>query len=113
MIIRTGQCNHCGKCCLSMKLGGPMLENPCIELHEDRCKFYVDEVNDKLYGHCLVHGRQGAIKKVKDRFGNKIIPEQIAWFEQNCIDYPLAKDAEAGYYTPPECSFRFEVVIDG
>jgi len=91
-----------------------MLENPCIELGEDRCKFYVDEVNDQMYGHCLIWGRgKNSIELVKDRYGNKITPEQIAWFNQNCIDYPSTKDIEAGYTLPPECSFSFEVAIDG
>ena len=106
---KVGSCNHCGKCCLPPV----MVENPCIELHEDRCKFYVEFDNAKLYGHCLIYGRQGVIKKVKDRFGTLITKEQIDWFNQNCIDYPLAKDCEAGVYPPLECSFTFEVQIDG
>ncbi|GAI86432.1 unnamed protein product [marine sediment metagenome] len=40
-LIKVGSCSHCGKCCLSMKLGGLMVENPMIDLDEDRCKFYV------------------------------------------------------------------------
>ena len=109
-IIRIGNCNHCGKCCLPPV----MVENPCIERGEDRCKFYVEIDNGKLYGHCLIYGRGNKpIKNVKDRFGNKITDGQIAWFNQNCIDYPHTKDAEAGVYPPPECSFSFEVMVDG
>ena len=67
-----GLCDHCGKCCLSTKLGGLMLENPCIELGEDRCKFYVDEINDQLYGHCLIFAKGvSLISTVKDSKGNK------------------------------------------
>lgn len=109
-LMRVGDCNHCGVCCLSRGLGGPMLENPMIELGEDRCKFYVDEVNDQMYGHCLIYGRGGRpIRNVRDRHNNRITDEQIAWFEQNCVDYPTVKDAEAGYTLPPECGFSFEV----
>ncbi|GAI60979.1 unnamed protein product [marine sediment metagenome] len=38
-LIKIGSCNQCGRCC--KREGGLMVENPCIELHEDRCKFYV------------------------------------------------------------------------
>ncbi|MBA7695799.1 hypothetical protein ES703_104435 [subsurface metagenome] len=90
-----------------------MVENPMIELHEDRCKFYVDELNNQLYGHCLIYGRGNKpITVVRDRFNKKITDEQIQWFNDNCIDYPAAEDLEAGR-CPPECSFSFEVVIDG
>ncbi len=109
MLIRTGICNYCGKCCKSPI----MLENPCIELGEDRCKFYTDELNGKQYGHCLIHGRTGILKKAKDRFGNTITEAQVRWFNDNCIDYPNAEDAEHGTYPPSECSFSFEVMIDG
>lgn len=109
MLIRQGQCNNCGKCCKPPI----MLENPCIELGEDRCKFFTDTDNAKQYGHCLIYGRRGSIKRVKDRFGKTIIESQIKWFNDNCIDYPLAEDCEAGVYPPSECSFTFEVVIDG
>ena len=110
-LVRYGECNHCGKCCL--REGGVMVENPMIELSEDRCKFYVDVLNNKLYGHCLIYGRGNKpIKKVTDRFGNAITPEQIKWFEQNCIDYPTVEDAEAGHKPPSGCGFTFEVVID-
>ncbi|MBA7704538.1 hypothetical protein ES703_113352 [subsurface metagenome] len=112
-LVKIGSCNRCGQCCLSMKLGGPMLENPCIELHEDRCKFYVDQVNDQKYGHCLIYGRgRKPIGAVRDRYGNKITDAQIRWFNDNCIDYPSAEDLGAGR-CPAECSFSFEAVIDG
>lgn len=38
MLVRVGECNHCGVCCL--REGGLMMENPCFELGEDKCKFY-------------------------------------------------------------------------
>lgn len=114
ILERKGSCNGCGKCCLSMKLGGLMLENPCIELSEDRCKFYVDELNDKIYGHCLIFARgKKPIIDVKDRFGNKITDAQIRWFNDNCPDYPTVEDMEAGHKLLPECSFSFEVMING
>lgn len=109
MIIRTGICNHCGKCCLPPV----MLENSCIDRGQDRCKFYTDTDNGELYGHCLIYGRHGAIKKVNDRFGTLITETQIDWFNLNCIDYPVPIDVEAGVLPPSECSFTFEVVIDG
>lgn len=113
-LIRVGSCNHCGKCCLSMKLGGFMLENPYIELGEDRCKFYVDELNSQKYGHCLIFGRGNKpIKNVRDNKGNKITDAQIRWFNDNCPYYPTAKDIEAGHQLLSECDFSFEVAVDG
>lgn len=107
MLSRKGDCNHCGKCCL--REGGLMVENPMIDLDEDRCKFYVDGLCKGKYGHCLVFGRgRKPITAVRDRFGNKITDEQIVWFSDNCLDYPTTEDLEAGR-CPPECSFSFEV----
>lgn len=86
-----------------------MVENPMIERTEDKCKFYVDKVNDMLYGHCLIYGRGGKpINSVKDRVGKRISDEQIKWFYENCIQYPRVKDAEAGYMPPDGCGFSFE-----
>lgn len=100
LYTREGICNHCGKCCKPPI----MLENPCIELGEDRCKFYTDEPNTKMYGHCLIYGRgRKPITTVKDRYGNKIAPEQIRWFNDNCIDFPKVEDA-GKFSLPPECS---------
>lgn len=76
---------------------------------EDRCKFYVEKINDKLYGHCLIYGRKaGPIKTVKDRFGKTITDEQIKWFNENCIEYPRVTDAKAGHMPPEGCGFSFE-----
>ena len=110
-LIRTGECNHCGKCCL--RESGVMTENCMIELHEDRCKFYVDELSNHSLGHCLIFSRgKDVFETVKDRYGNLITPEQIRWFKQNCIDYPTVEDIEAGYNKlPSECSFKFEKKI--
>lgn len=109
--IRTGECNHCGKCCLSVKLGGLMMENPCIDLDEDRCKFYVDEINTRKYGHCLILGRGNKpLELVKDRCWKKITADQIKWFNDNCPDYPAIEDVEAGHKLLSVCSFKFEVV---
>ena len=108
-LVRKGECNHCGKCCKPPVI----IEGPTIDRGEDRCKFYVDALNNKLYGHCLIYGRGNKpIKTVTDRFGNKITAEQNRWFEQNCIDYPSVKDAEAGHKPPEGCGFSFEVVIN-
>lgn len=79
---------------------------------EDSCKFYVEKVNDKLYGHCLIYGRgTKPIKSVKDRHGKTITDKQIKWFNENCIEYPRVKDAEAGHMPPEGCGFSFEVVV--
>jgi len=87
-----------------------MLENPCIELGEDRCKFYVAEIVDTKYGHCLIWARGNKpIKNVKDRFDNKITDAQIEWFNQNCIDYPSLEDMVAGHMPPEGCGFTIEV----
>lgn len=102
--IRNGSCNHCGKCCLPPVT----VENPCIGLGEDRCKFYTDTENSEIYGHCLIYGRsRGPIKNVEDRFGVKITDEQIAWFTANCGTYPTIEDAEVGVVLPPGCGFYF------
>lgn len=107
MRIRTGSCSNCGACCKPPVI----IENPCIELGEDRCKFYTDNENSELYGHCLIYGRGSRpITVVRDRFHNRITQEQISWFNQNCIEYPRAEDAEIGALPPPECGFSFEVV---
>lgn len=88
-----------------------MVENPCIELGEDRCKFYVDALNTQKYGHCLIFGRgRKPIIAVRDRYGNKITPEQIVWFNDNCPGYPTIEDIEAGHKLLPECSFSFEAI---
>ncbi len=109
MAAIQGTCNHCGKCCLPPI----MLENPCIELGEDRCKFYVDKLNDQKYGHCLIYGRGNKpITVVRDRFNKKITPEQIEWFNDNCPNYPTIFDMENGAQLLPGCSFSFEAVID-
>lgn len=90
-----------------------MVENPCIELSEDRCKFYVDELVDGKYGHCLIYGRgEKDIEQVRDRYGKKITEAQEAWFNDNCIEYPAAEDLQAGR-CPPGCSFSFEAVANG
>lgn len=112
--IVSGSCNNCGKCCLTMGLGGFMLENACIDRGEDRCKFYVDELQDGKFGHCLILGRGNKpIGNVKDRFGNRITDEQIRWFEDNCPQFPQAclNDLVAGRFTlPVECAFQLEWV---
>lgn len=90
-----------------------MVENPMIEPHEDRCKFYVDELNDERYGHCLAFSCGCDFKSVRDRNGNKITDAQIRWFNDNCPDYPTIEDMEAGHQLLPECSFTFKVAIDG
>lgn len=109
-LIRKGTCNHCGKCCLSVKLGGLMLENPCIDLGEDRCKFYVDELNAEQYGHCLIFaGGLENIEKARDRDGKPITGEQLRWFNENCVGYPTVKDAGAGHVLLAGCGFTFEV----
>ena len=111
MLTRKGECNDCGVCCL--RSGGLMVENPMIELHEDRCKFYVDKLCDGKYGHCLIFDVGCNFKKAKDRDGNKITDAQIRWFNDNCLDYPTAEDIESGHKLLPECSFSFKVAIDG
>lgn len=111
-LVKVGFCNHCGVCCL--RSGGLMVENPMINLDEDRCKFYVDKLNTQKYGHCLILGRGNKpIKAVKDSKGNKITDEQIQWFNDNCPNYPTTEDIEAGHQLLAGCSFSFEAVIDG
>ena len=90
-----------------------MLENPCIDLGEDRCKFYVDQLNTQQYGHCLIFAKGiSLIKTVKDSKGNKITDAQIRWFNDNCPDYPTIDDIEANHQLLPTCSFSFEVMAN-
>lgn len=106
--IIKGSCNHCGKCC--RREGGVISDNPCIEPHEDRCKFYVEELNDQKFGHCLILGRGSKpITSVKDRRGNKITPEQIKWFEDNCPNFPVLEEyLKSGLQLPAGCGFSIE-----
>lgn len=110
-LVRIGSCNHCGKCCL--REGGLMVENPMIELGEDRCKFYTEVEGSERYGHCLVISSWAPIEFARDRNGNRITPEQVKWFNDNCPNYPTVEDIEAGHQLLPECSFSFEVVSNG
>ncbi len=108
----TGSCAHCGICCLAQSLGGPLLENPCIELGQDRCLFYTDDVDTGTrFGHCLILQANRNYNRVRDRFGIKINDAQIAWFEHNCVFWPVRiKDIQAlrdGLFElPPECNFE-------
>lgn len=110
-LVRTGSCDHCGKCCL--RVGGLMVENPMIELREDRCKFYTEVEGTERYGHCLVISSWAPTEYARDRFGNRITPEQVQWFSDNCPNYPTVEDIEAGHQLLPGCGFSFEVVTDG
>jgi len=105
--IIKGTCNQCGKCCKPPV----MVENPCISKGEDRCKFYVNELNDKKFGHCLILGRGNKpIKNVRDRDGNKITQKQIKWFNDNCPNYPKLLELVKGLKLPPGCDFSIEKV---
>ena len=115
--IVSGSCANCGVCCLCEKLGGFMLENPCIERGQDRCKFYTDDVDSEIgkYGHCLIMQANRVYPKVRDRFGAKMNDEQIAWFEHNCVMWPMRiKDITALrdelFELPPTCGFSIEWV---
>ncbi len=90
-----------------------MVENPMIALAEDRCKFYVDELNTQKYGHCLIFalGVEN-VEKAVSRDGKPITREQIRWFNDNCPNYPRLEDV--GKFTLISgCGFSFEVVTDG
>ena len=103
-----GECNNCGKCCLDIKSGGFMLENPCITREEDRCKFYTDILNKDQIGHCLIQyglSKGITIEEIKDDNGNIINKEQIKWFYENCPGYPTFKDAELGIELIDGCGF--------
>ena len=106
--ILKGSCNHCGKCCLA-----PIVtDNPCTKLEKGKCDFYVEELNDQKFGHCLILGRGAKpITSVKDRKGNKITPEQIKWFEENCPNFPQANLEELenkAFNLPAGCGFSIE-----
>ena len=108
-LTKLGSCNNCGKCCMPPV----MSENPCIDRGQDRCKFYVDQLNTYQYGHCLIYGRGNKpIASVKDSKGSKITQAQIDWFNQNCLYFPKDKDA-GKFKLPSECGFSFEAMIDG
>ena len=72
-----------------------MVQNPCIDSSEDRCKFYVDKLPSRD-GHCLILGRGDiAIEEVKNRSGDLITAAQIKWFLANCPEFVAQ--------TIPEC----------
>ena len=107
--IITGSCNHCGLCCKPPVI----IENPCIELGQDRCLFYADETDPEIskFGHCLIMQANRNYNRVRDRFGNKMNQEQIDWFEHNCVMWPTrVKDIQALidelFDLPPECNFE-------
>ncbi len=84
-----------------------MLENPCIELGQDRCRFYTEEQG----GHCLIMQADQNYNRVRDRFGEKMTARQIEWFEHNCPVWPTgAKDIDdlcnRRYELPPSCGFE-------
>lgn len=111
--IVTGNCNHCGLCC--KREGGLIVENPCIELHEDHCKFYADSADETRYGHCLIMQAKRNYNKVRDRYGNKITADQIRWFEHNCPAWPtdtrrLQELIDGLWELPAYCNYKFEEV---
>jgi len=98
----AGECNQCGKCCLSVFKGGKMRENPCIDEGEDCCKFYSEKPVGEKYGHCLIYaGGLRHIKRAKDRFGKRINAAQIDYFMDNCVPYPKAEHIK---YNPKFCA---------
>ncbi len=92
-----------------------MLENPMMELGQERCKFYTDDVDIReRYGHCLVM-RVSQPKNAKDINGNKITKEQLDWYNHNCSVWPkrvkdLQQLLEGLYELPSGCGFYIEEV---
>lgn len=110
MMVLKGSCNRCGKCCKPPV----MLENPCIDKGEDRCKFYSDALNTEKYGYCLVFNalKQGlSIEKIGDRKKKLITKEQIRWFNDNCLIYPRLEDMIKGHMPPEGCGFYLEEAL--
>jgi len=92
-----------------------MLENPCIERGQDRCKFYTETASGDKYGHCLIMQANRNYNRVRDRFGDKMTVAQIVWFEHNCPVWPArVKDIQAlrdGLFElPVTCGFTIEWV---
>ena len=108
--IVTGSCVNCGACCKPPVV----VDNPCIELAEDRCKFYSDTPEEGRLGQCLIIWRGNKpIKNVHDRFDNKITDEQIAWFNANCPQFPMANLQElvdGAFELPEDCDYSIEEV---
>lgn len=111
--IVSGSCVHCGLCCKPPVV----VENPCIELGQDRCLFYTDDVDTSIrYGHCLIKQVGDNYNRVRDRFGNRMTDDQIRWYEANCRQYPklidhLAKEHGGyGVELPPGCGYTIEEV---
>lgn len=103
----AGSCTHCGSCCLLF-----MVHNVCKPAGEERCLFYVDDLET---GHCLIFAHSGSIEEVIDRHGNPITADQIRWFYQNCPDWPWSglEDLVTGRIELSDsCGFRL-VRIDG
>jgi len=97
-----------------------VVESPCISKSEDRCKFFTDSLSTaETYGHCLIKRVKDNYNKVRDRFGNKMTVEQIAWYETNCRTYPSplelivdpkAVELKLGFKLPEGCGFKVEWV---
>jgi len=108
--IVTGSCINCGACCKPPVV----VDNPCILLGEDRCRFYSDTPEEGRLGHCLIIGRGNKpITVAKDRLGNKITQAQIDWFNANCPQFPIANLAElvrGDFKLPEGCNYKVEWV---
>jgi len=109
--VVIGTCNHCGACC-----GPPeVVDNPCKPITEPVCLFFdEDEPGDGRFGHCMVLATPQR-KNARDRYGNKITDAQLAWFQENCPQYPMdcLEEWRTGTWEPPEtCSFELQWVED-
>lgn len=113
-----GNCNHCGKCCRNQSID-PDGCLPCNAVimgeNQTECPFYDDDKDTNYkFGHCLIM-RSPQHKNAKDKDGNKITDEQLAWFEYNCPDFPQRpKDvkqlAEGKWTLPSTCGYYLEEI---
>ena len=103
--VVTGTCSHCGACCKPPVV----VDNPCMVKGDTKCLFYSDDPQEGKFGHCLILGRGNKpIKNVRDRLGNRITDEQIAWFEANCPQWPtqcVAQLVRGDFELPETCAF--------
>jgi len=84
---------------------------------DTECLFYTDTVDTGIrYGHCRIKQVGDNYSRVRDKKGNKITKEQIAWYEHNCRQFPLLVDFVAKEYgghgatLPPTCNYKIEWV---
>lgn len=86
-------------------------------LADTECLFYTDDLDtDDRYGHCRIKQVKDNYNRVRDKNGERMTDAQIAWYEHNCLQFPLLIDfitkehGGKGAELPPTCNYSIEWV---